>query len=336
MTLLYMDGFEAGDFALRYVGGLGGVAISPSATGTRFGVGRYLTSTANSVIKVLPSPVNRMIVGIAYYSISGADGSNAFTLLGDANAIAHVGVRIMSGGAIALYRGASPGTQVAITANGLFPFNAWNYIEFSATVSDTVGVAKVRLNGVEVLSFTGDTRNAGTLQSLDSVAFAQNTNSLRWDDLYICDDIGSAPGNDFLGDVRVHALVPTGPGANTNLTPSAAPNWGCVDELPYSAADFVTSATVGARDTYAMSDLPAGVTTVYGVQQNTIAKKSDAGTRSIKNVLRSGGTDYPDAAATALPASDGWTRTLRVTDPATSAAWSIAGVNGIEAGIEVA
>jgi hypothetical protein len=329
MALLYMDGFEAGDSSFRY----GGTALTVFNSPGRFGTGRYATFPSGGSTKSLSAGVNRLIMGMAQYQQAGSDTINFITMQGDLGGTNHTSIRLMAAGAIGLYRGT---TQIAITANGLFTFNVWHYIEFSATVSDTVGVAKVRLDGTEVISFTGDTKNAGTNLTIDTVQIIGVGASSRTDDLYICDDTGSAPNNDFLGDSRVITLVPTGPGANTSLTPSAGANWTCVDELPYSATDFVTSATVGARDTYAMSDLPAGVTTIFGVQQNAIAKKSDAGTRSIKNVLRSGGTDYPDAAAQPLAVGDSSYRTLRQTDPATSAAWTIAGVNAIEAGVEVA
>lgn len=336
MALLYVDGFEMGDFALRYSKMVLSAAIA-GPTNTRFNLGKYLTgsgSTGDTCTRGIPA-ATRAIVGFAFYMTANDGVRECATMWGDSGVTEHMTLRPMTNGALALYRGTT--TQVAVTAGGLIPLNTWVYIEFSTTISDTVGVAKVRLNGTEVLSFTGDTRNGGTNQTIDMVGLYYNgAGSWRFDDYYISDDTGPAPWNDFLGDVRVVTLSPNGPGNSTGLTPSVAPNWGCVDEQPYSATDYVSSSVAGTKDTYACADLPAGALTVYGVQVNTIAKKSDAGARSLKNVVRVSGTDYSDAVAQVMATTDSSYRTMRAVNPATSAAWTPAVVNAMEIGVEVA
>jgi len=338
MALLWMDGFEMGDHAVRYT--TIGAGVTTSTTGTRFSYGRSITSNTggNTVVqRVFSAQVTRMLLGFAFFSSGGNDSNEILALLGDAGATSHLFFKSMVNGAIQVYRG-NLSTLIASSAVGAVAANVWSYVEISATISDTTGNVQVRLNGTEVINFTGDTRNAGTLQSLDTVSVRQHstTSQARFDDLYVCDDTGPAPWNTFLGDVRVVTLSPTGPGNSTGLTPSVAPNWGCVDEQPYSATDFVSSAVAGTKDTYACADLPAGSTTVYGVQLNTIAKKSDAGARSLKNVVRSGGVDYSDSVAQVMATSDNSYRTLRSVDPSTSAAWTPAAVNAMEIGVEVA
>lgn len=334
MTLLFMDGFEIGDHALRYTQ-VGGSPSFPTGTNTRFNSGRAISGSAIGTLvgRSLTAAVTRAIVGAAYYPIGGSDTANLIELQGDGGAVTHIALRHMTTGALALYRGT---TQIAITAANIAPMTVWHYLELSATISDTVGVAKARLNGTEVLSFTGDTRNAGTLQSIDTVNLRINATFVqRFDDLYICDDTGSAPLNDFLGDVRVYTSVPTGAGASTNFTPSVGSNWSCVDELPYSAVDFVSSSTGGAKDTYAMGDLPGGTSGVYAVQVASIAKKSDTGARTMQNVLRSGGTDYPDGVTKPLATSDASYLSMWTTNPA-GGSWTVSAVNALEAGMVIA
>jgi hypothetical protein len=338
MTLLYVDGFEMGDVALRYSNiGVAGVSTS---TITRFGVGRSITSSVagNMMTKVLAAPVTRCIVGMAITTSEG-NVNDLILFSGDAGVTSHVQVRVLTSGAISFVRGSGVGTLLAQTAGPVAPFNAWFYLEASCTISDTVGVVKARVNGVEVLSFTGDTKNAGTASTIDAIVFSAPAGSgagFRLDDLYVSDDTGVAPYNDFLGDVRVFTLSPTGAGNKTQLTPSTGANWSCVDEQPYSAADFVTGATAGLRDTYATADLPAGVTAVHGVQLGVIAKKSDAGAKAVKTVLRSGGTDYPDSVAQTANSSDAYHRSLRLLNPNGSVAWTPTTVNAMEIGVEVA
>jgi hypothetical protein len=335
MTLLWMDGFDAGDFAFRY-------HVPPNdaeaiGTVTRFNSGRSIGGIVY-LTRSLVAGVTKAIVGAAHIRYTGSEGDRP--LIGfatDGGNTQQLGIRYMNNGSLGLFRGGtSSGVQIAASVPNAMPASVWHYVEASATISDTVGEVHVRLNGVEVLSFTGDTQFGGTSTLIDTVGWANGfSQSGYFDDVYICDDTGSAPFNDFLGDVRVVTLTPTGPGSNTGLVPSAAPNWSCVDEIPYSATDYVSSATPGAKDTYATANLPAGTTDVYAVQLNTVAKKSDAGPRNLKNVVRSGGTDYSDGTAQVMASSDNSYRSLRLTDPATGASWTVAGVNAMEIGVEV-
>jgi hypothetical protein len=334
MTLLYIDGFEMNDYALRYANTAG----ASTNTTTRFGLGRSIGAGGGGALLTKGiTPVTRCIVGVAFLTVSGSASSEILSFAGDAGGTTHVQVRVSPTGVISFYRGTGTGTLMAQTASPVVPFNTWVYLEASLTISDTVGVAKARVNGVEVLSFTGDTKNAGTASTVDTINFSTvSGGGSRYDDFYICDDTGAAPYNDFLGDVRVCTLSPTAPGTTTGLTPSVAPNWGCVDEQPYSATDFVTGALAALKDTYTMQDLPAGITVVHGVQPGVIAKKSDAGARSVKTVVRSGGTDYSDAAAQPIATSDAWYRSLRLVNPNGGIPWVPASVNAMEVGVEVA
>jgi hypothetical protein len=84
-----------------------------------------------------------------------------------------------------------------------------------------------------------------------------------------------------------------------------------------------------------MSDVPTGVTQVYGVQVNTTAKKSDANLAQFKTKFISGGTEY-SGTTRALSTSAQEYNELREIDPTTSAAWTVTNVNGLETGAEVA
>lgn len=336
MALVFMDGFEAGDTTLKWEYVLAG---SRSAD-TRFSTGSSwsLSPLGSNMFKSF-TPVSKVIVGFAakFTSLSGA--SDFLRLAGDSGATTHLMLRYQ-GNYLKLVRG--DGTVLATEATPSMVLNAWqNYYEISATIADAGGTATVRVNGVPVITYTGDTKNGGTATTIDRLTFVTMTNGgtdasvFLMDDFYICDGTGSAPYNDLLGDVRVHTMVPNGAGTSTQFAPSSGANYTTVDELPFSAADYVRSATPGNRDTYAMSDLPAGVTTIYGVQNNIITKKTDAGTIGIKPVLRSGGTNYYGT-TTNLGTADILIRDLRQFDPATSAAWTSAAVNNMESGAEVA
>jgi hypothetical protein len=218
--------------------------------------------------------------------------------------------------------------------------NVWHHLELKVTMSATTGSVELRIDGAPVGMFSGNTKNGGTNSTIDTVKLGGSGNNtsitITRDDLYVLDDTGAAPYNNFLGDVRVYSLSPTGAGSSTQWTPDAGSNYAEVNEIPYSAANYVQSNTSGQRDTYALADLPAGgVTTIYGVQNNIIAKRTDAGAIAVKPVLKSGAT-IAYGTSVSLPTSDMILTDVRAIDPATSAPWTISGVNALEAGMEVA
>jgi hypothetical protein len=330
MALLLMDGFDAGDSALKW---FNGANLGSSAT-TRFGTGRSATISNFSAYRTFPA-ASQVFVGYAA-SISTVDTviRNYITLYGDNATTAHLSIGY-NASSVLLYRGAPGGTLLASVAT-IFAANSWYAFEVSATIADAGGTCVVKVNGNTLINFTGDTKNAGTNTTIDAVMVGSNGGyTAYFDDLYVCDATGSAPYNTFLGDVRIYPLVPTGAGSSTQFTPSSGANYTTVDELPYSATDYVTSGTTGHRDTYAMTDLPATAGTVYAVQNNVIAKRSDATAASLKPALKSGSTVYYGSTISLGP-SDGILQDMYVADPATAVAWTSGGVNSVEAGFEVA
>lgn len=331
-----MDGFDIGDYALRPGVNAGGSVLS--STTTRFGAGRSITTaytnTGNQYDKSFAA-ASSVFVGVAVRTDNNGAIANDFIMLyGDTGTTRHLAVRLNTATSIQLYRG--DGTQLATATCPSFGSNAWHYIEISATIADSGGTAEVRVDGTSLISYTGDTKNGGTNTTIDMVRFTGNGGNVSsyFDDLYICDSTGSAPHNTFLGDVRVISLSPTAAGSSTQFTPDTGSNYARVNEIPYSAANYVQSGTSGNRDTYAMADL-TGTPTILAVQTCVVAKKTDAGAMSMKVAIKSGATVYYGT-TTALSSGDATVVDLRTTDPATSSAWTSSGVNALEAGAEVA
>ncbi len=333
MALLFMDGFDAGDGAMKW----NLANFYATSTTTRFSIGRSISGSDNlQMTKYITPTAGAIVVGFAFYEAGGIGNiysSDMVRYYTDSAASLALSLRVNTNGALHIMRGS---TSIANSAMGLVNASTWNYIEFSAKISSTVGTADVRLNGVTVASFSGNTKNTGTSDSIDAVRVAGTFGGQKLiDDFYVLDTTGAGPYNTFLGDVRVYTSTPDGAGATTQFVPSSGANYTTVDELPYSASDYVQSPTPGNRDTYTMSDLPTGAATIYAVQNNVIAKKTDAGTISLRPVTRSGGTNYYGT-TTALTASDIVITDLRQTDPSTSSAWTPSGVNSMESGMEVA
>ncbi len=336
MALLWMDGFDAGDCnAKGYVGSW--QATGSSSPNTRYGTGRWaaIVAVGNvTVYKSLATPVNKIYTGFAWASnaINAAGSRPRMGIGGDGGGNTHLSITFNNGN-VNLYRGDF--ATFITSATGNFAVNTFYFMEISATIHDTTGTCEIRINGNTIINYTGDTRNGGG-STIDKVFFtALSGDNLYIDDFYICDDSGSAPHNNFLGDVRVYTMSPSAAGNSTQFTPSTGANYTTVDEIPYSTSDYVTAVAPTTKDTYTMSDLPASAATIFGVQTNVIAKKTDAGAISLKPIVRSGSTDY-SGTTTSLSPTVATISDLRYQDPATSTAWTAGGVNAMETGMEVA
>lgn len=335
MALLHYDGFDNQDSDKVYslLSGTTTGSLSYADT-TAFGVGSCLTLTtaSNAGVSKGFAAAAQVFVGARVRVPSVNSNQNFLVFLGDNGATTHIQVRRTANDSVSVYRS---GTLLAASASGVLDGN-WHYIEVTVTVADTGGIVQVRVDGTQVINFSGDTKNAGTNSTIDTVTLnAYSGAQLIVDDLVILDATGTAPYNTFLGDTRVQTLVPSGAGTTTQLTPSTGANWDCVNEVPYSATDYVSGSTVGNKDTYATTDLGAGYS-ILAVKTKAIAKKTDAGVRNLKTVVRSGGTDYSDITASPLSGTDQAVSNIRTADPATGAAWTTAGVNAMEIGVEVA
>lgn len=335
MTVLFMDSFDAQDVALKWESNLG--ATPDFAEPSRYAIGStFSASTSSGRVRKGFAAAAEVVVGFAFRLDNLAAARTLLTLHGDAGATAHVNIQVTTAGALSVFRGI---TSVATSSAGTIVAGQWYYLEVRATIADAGGIVQTRIDGALVNNFTGDTKNGGTANTIDFVTLGTATVTdplVTYDDLYILNALGSAPVNTFLGEVVVQTLVPTGAGANTQLTPvGSANNWENVDELPYSTADYNASDTVGHKDTYAMGNLAASTGTVFAVQTNIIGNKTGPGAASFKPVVRSGGTDYVGT-ATPLGPSPSWIGEVREQNPATSAAWAVSGVNAVEVGAEVA
>jgi hypothetical protein len=224
----------------------------------------------------------------------------------------------------------SGGTVIATGTTALIA-NAWNYIEVKLFVNGASGTVEVHLNGVtEIASTTG---NFGST-NIDTIGINQTTSNSNtdYDDMYVLDTTGSSPRNTFLGDVRVETIYPTGAGAHTQWTPDSGANWARVSEAQADGdTSYVADGTPNDLDSYVFGDIDGGAT-VYGIQTNLYARKDDAATRQIANLIRQASTDYIGSTVT-LSSTYAFFSQLYNQDP-TAADWTATSVNADEFGIK--
>jgi hypothetical protein len=269
---------------------------------------------------------------------SSSGASNWLFAIRDTNTT-QVWFRVNTNGTITALRGDGAScTELGTTTNNLQD-GVWAFVEVKVTISNTVGTVDIRINGTSGLSLTGqDTQYTANAQWNEvRLGYVCGNGSpyvtLDNDDFYLCDGSGSF-NNDFLGDVTVSALYPSGAGATTGWTPSAGSNYQCVDEaLVNDDSDYNSTSTISAKDTYAFANAPSGAD-IRAVQVVTAQRKSTEGPGTIKHVVRSGGTDYDQAGQGIGGTSYSFLRSILETDPATAAAWTESGFNAAEFGLK--
>lgn len=342
MSLLFFDGFGGGAERPEW-----NPKPVPNAGNPRT-VGGWSASGSSLPVLTIPAS-SKVYVGFGYRgSVWNAASQFLMQFRGDAGATTHLTVGFDATRRLTLRLGGVAGTLLA-TATDPFPDATWRHVQISATIADSGGNVVVKVEGVEVINYTGDTKNAGTATTIDRLAMDGDTSGggagTNWSDLWVCDAVDATatqgrPNNTFLGDLKVAVMFPAGDGAVNSWVGSdgnSVSNYLLVDEISPNATDYVGSATPGARDLYALPDLDASATDVYALRTHSYVAKSDAGAASVKPILRqSDGTVTDDLAPFVL--STTWSDLhgpIRTVKPGTTTPWTKADVNGLQVGVEV-
>ena len=296
-------------------GGNGWVGKSIGGTATTIIVGFALNLQTNDSGTIELLSLDEGVGGTPHVSLRATTGTSTFTLSAGRGNYTELG------------------SAVAAILDSI-----WAYVEIKAVIHDTAGSIVVKVNGVTVINVSGvDTRNGGT-PKVDAILFGNgrgnNSNyDFYIDDIYVLDDSGSL-NNDFLGDVRVACIRPDGAGNSTQWTPSAGSNWQNVDdEEPNDDTDYNSEGTAGDKDLYTLTALPTSAGSVAGIREITRHRKDDAGAATIRQLIRTGSTDYEGSD---VVVGDNYTyaQAIRETNPNTSAAWTESEINGLEAGVK--
>lgn len=218
-------------------------------------------------------------------------------------------------------------------ATGITPVNISKtyLIEIYYYPKNSGGSCILKIDGVQQFSYSGDT-TAG-LENIQTFRLGYDAVSSRsgysyYDDIIIDDA-------HWIGKTYIQGLTITGAGTTTQWDPSTGSNYACVDEVPYSDTDYISTNTTDEIDTYALSNLSGTIDSIKAVALTARAAYDGSPTPThIQLGVRSGGADY-FATDFSPPSSFGFLgqRILEV-DPATSAAWTESNVNALEAGMK--
>lgn len=226
-------------------------------------------------------------------------------------------------------------TTLATSASGLITSGVYYYIEARCYRHDTAGSIEVWINGALAVSATNvDTKDGNTGILAGFYQLGGFDTNLYVDDMYI------ASGSSFdvpIGDKRVDLLPPTADTAQADLLKSAGSDgYPLIDDTGggNGDTDYIYGTTAGNKSEFDMADISINAT-IFGVAVIGRAKKTDTGAKTFKKYIKSAAA--VGSGATVAPGSSNYdqTRDFFLTDPNTSAAWTVSGVNAAKIGIEI-
>jgi hypothetical protein len=205
-------------------------------------------------------------------------------------------------------------------------FNVW---EFYWNIHDSTGAATLKLNGGTLLNFSGDTSNGGNAD-VARIAWAPGTSfSLNYvDDVIIRTD-------DWPGRGGIYVLSPDAGSSLENWTASAGNPEDCVDELPVSFTDYISTdaAVAGTQHLVGAAALPVTSEAINAVGVAVKILTDDSAPGDALTLLKAGSTT-DQGSSTGVTGTGAWIATYYLTNPDDAAAWEDADVNAVEIGVE--
>ena len=230
-------------------------------------------------------------------------------------------------------RGEDGDTILDTTLHDAYTAEQWFYLQCKFVVGNS-GSYEIRVDNNIVLIGNADTQDQATSDVSRLLMFGSYLSATYLADVYICDESGSQC-NDFLGDCRIDALRPDGAGALTQWDPSAGANYECVDEaINDGDTTYNSTNVVDEVDTFSFDDLTALGTAVMAVALTNVSRSDDSGIVSCKPVTRISGSNYlGDEVVENMEYL--FHQQIWELNPADSAAWEEADINGAEFGIQL-
>lgn len=350
MALVFIDGFDhydpqaSGPLGEPWLARGKAAYLSPQATRI---AGRRPSSYAlrlpagpgGGYVKNLEAAASGLTVGAALRTVPYANTGAVPVLLGVRDVDAQVAyfVRIGDDGRLRLLRGQHGFEQLVAISVASAPARGWHYVELQVLQGRGDGVLSVRINGMPAIHLAGlDTLQDGGELVTAFVGASPGQDcpvTLDVDDLYVADTTGTI-NNTFLGDVRVDALVAQADGSlnEWSVTPAGTAAWQAVSDDDEASA--IQAAAGGLRQTFRVAPLPVMASpAIHGVQLALLARKTDAGLGSLKGLVASDAqaATGPDVA---LQEQLAWHTVLFERDPGSGDAWTEAGFNAAEFGVE--
>lgn len=303
MASLLRDGFDSYGAISEALGGvwtsLGSSTLSAT---TRFSSGRCLalpTVVAGvlGLAGVLGANAGTLFLNFSYSkaaAIGGSANQQSIRLLDSATA--QCTITFNGSGDIRVYRG-DASVLLGTYAGAFSGSGAWDNFQIKIIFGAGVaGSVEIRKNGNTVADFllTGinniTTANAYA-NAVDIITESSSPGAHSIDDMWIFDNtVVAGEPSDWLGDIRAIQVVPNSDSAIGLTRSTGATNFGTVDELINTSADYVSGGAVALVDEYGNAGITPAPSSILGVTVRQTALKLDAGPRTLGARVRSGAT----------------------------------------------
>lgn len=227
------------------------------------------------------------------------------------------------------------------SANGSFNginSDTWYYFEAKVKCDTSSGTINCYIDGVEVLSYSGNTQHRALIGIYSRIMFTRPYNvPLHLDDLYIADNTGNGV-NDVLGDWRVETLSPTSD-ASGNWTPSTGNDMYAVIDEDIQDSNYISSNTDGNQAVFNTTNLSANGATgnIEGVMLTCDSLITGNCTKYPKAVTQNGSGGTIQDSGNYMPGVGNATaHTVVMENDPDGNSWSANTVNDFRLGVEVA
>lgn len=241
----------------------------------------------------------------------------------------HLWVNVLGSGAIEVRRG-NGGTVLGTSAVGIVAANTWFFFEIEGLIADSGGWVKCYVDGIEVINVSGvDTRNGGT-SGIFNVIDIVESGTKDFDNMYVKDVVGS------IGPAKLVSAAVTSDDANVGFVQlSGATLYEMVDEAKTDLdTTYISASAVNDQATFGLADI-SETGTIYAVKVQLNLKKTDAvAGRAVKTVIKDDANTAVGADNIILSTAYKFGSNIFGTDPS-GAAWNLAAVNGLRAGVKV-
>lgn len=337
MSRLATFGFEDGNLAVNFASIGSAVLVSGSAS-ARTGDWCLSLTTSSDVVRTYPiSTGTALFIGQAQFCIAGFYAPSAvrsLIIFYDATNAILVQLRTTTDRKLLATIGSS--TNVA-TGTSVLPLDGWVYIEMYADINNSTGTFAVKVDGVLDINFIGDTQTGANsvISTVEFTAVGADTDR-RVDDIVINSPAGDN-NNTWPGIVRLLPSYPNNSGSSTQLSRGGVDtgqNYSQVNEVPYSANQYVYGNAVDQEDLYNIQDptIPANAE-IKNIIVNAIAKV-DSGAGMIALMAKSGAVQS-QGSDKSIGISDRLYQEVWNIDPSTSGTWSAAAINNLEIGVKI-
>jgi len=334
MARIWMSGLEAGHLDI-----FDSQAFSPVVTNAQARTGTYsleASGATDAVGSAFPANETEIFGRIGLRHNSQGVNAEVISLFDSVGGIQFTITLPNRTGILVAKRGAYNGTVIGV--GGEMHQNRWHCIEFRLLVDNANGVFQLKVDGMLVINFAGNTQQTANANVRSFWLGRAQANGCPgyYDDIAFNDTSGVVNAS-WIGRGGIPAIFPTGAGFSTDLqrVPGGAEaNWEDVDEVPPDDdTSYVFDTLIDDHDSYAASNLVA-TGTIAAVQWLARAKSDLVGNPEIARILRIGGVDH-QGADIAIDADYDYYPEILDEDPEAVGAWLVAAVNGMELGVKI-